>query len=77
MHVWTTHDEYLVVFITVQNLVVIDAVVLIINMFGMKMPIHAKMGFLGGFYPLNGEQSHHDPKRHFLVQKHIIRHIDH
>jgi len=26
---WTTHEEYLVAFITVQNLVAIDAVVLI------------------------------------------------
>jgi len=27
VHVWTTHDEYLVVFITVQNLAGIDAVI--------------------------------------------------
>ena len=30
MHVWTTHQEYLVVFMTVQNLVGISAVISII-----------------------------------------------
>jgi len=30
MHVWTAHDEYLVVFIAVQNFVGIDVVVSII-----------------------------------------------
>jgi len=30
VHAWTTHNEYLMVFINVQNLVEIDAVVLII-----------------------------------------------
>jgi len=30
LELWTTHDEYLVVFITVQNLVGIDVVVVII-----------------------------------------------
>jgi len=33
VHVWTTHDEHLVVLSAVQNLVGIDAVVLIICMF--------------------------------------------
>jgi len=32
-HVWTTHEEHLVVFITVQNLFVVDAVVSIICKF--------------------------------------------
>ena len=59
--VWTTHEGHLVVFITVQNLVGIDAVVFDIMRvltfweFGLKVPIHApKMGFFGGFNPLNG-----------------------
>jgi len=30
VHVWTTHDEYLVVFITVQYLIGIDAVVSVV-----------------------------------------------
>jgi len=50
--VGTTHEGHLVVFITVQNLVGIDAVVLILCTFfefGLKTPIHAsKLGFLGG-----------------------------
>jgi len=49
-HVWTSHEEYLVVFISVQNFVEIDAVVqmLIFNEFGLKTPIHApKMEVLG------------------------------
>ena len=52
--VGTTHEEHLVVFITVQNLVGIDAVVLIkctlfrFREFGLKTLIHAsKLGFLG------------------------------
>jgi len=52
--------------------------VLIFNVFGLRMPIHAPNGwcFLG-FYPRNGEQSHRYPKRHLLAQKHVIRRIDH
>jgi len=51
--VGTIHEGHLVVFITVQNLVGIDAVVLIIctwlREFGLKTPIHApKLGFLKG-----------------------------
>jgi len=53
--VWTTREEYLVVFIAVQNLVGIGVVLLKIIMrvsilcqFGLKMPIHAPFGeFLG------------------------------
>jgi len=33
MRVWTTHEGHLVVFITVQNLVGIDAVISIISQF--------------------------------------------
>ena len=47
--VWTTHEEYLVVFITVQNMVVIGAVisivctmhVLIFCVLSLKIPIRA------------------------------------
>ena len=54
--VGTTHEEYLVVFVTVQNLVVIGAVnfdstqILIFCTLSLKMPIHApkNRGF-GGF----------------------------
>ena len=72
--VLTTHEGCLVVFIAVQNLVGIDAVVLIICMFflfhefGLKTPIHApKMGFFGGFDPLNGGLSHRDPQKALMV----------
>jgi len=54
VHVWTTQEGHLVVFVTVQNLVGIDAVVLTIWQvltickLGLKMPIHApKLTFLG------------------------------
>jgi len=44
-HTWTTYWEYLVVSTTMQNLVIINAVVLmsvlIIGTFGWKTPIHA------------------------------------
>jgi len=56
--VGTTHEGHLVVFTTVQNLVGIDAVVLIIctffyivRQFGLKTLIHApKLGVLRGFW---------------------------
>ena len=57
--VGNTHEGHLVVFITVQNLVGINAVVLIIctffefRVFGLKTPIHAQIGV---FDPLNGVQ---------------------
>jgi len=64
----TAHEGHLVVFIAVQNLVAIDAVVLTICMFfdfmsGLKMPIHAaKMGFLGGLTHYMGAISSQPPK---------------
>jgi len=67
--VWTTHEGHLVVFIVVQNLVWIDAVVLIICMFyrfhefGLKTPIHAPKIVFFRFYPLNGEQCQQNPKK--------------
>jgi len=52
--VWTTHEGNLVVFITVQNLVGIDAAVLIICMFfdftslaGERLFTPPKLGFWG------------------------------
>ena len=48
----TTHEEYLVVFVAVQNLVVIGAVISIVCALRLKMPIHApKIGVFVGFYP--------------------------
>ena len=36
--------------------------------FGLKTPIHApKMGFFGGFDPLNGGLSHRDPQKALMV----------
>jgi len=86
--VWTTHEGHLVVFIAVQNmqnLVGIDAVVLIMYMlllcyvfqlhqFGWKTPIHApKIGILeGGFDPLNGEAYQRNPqKAHPWERRHM------
>jgi len=50
--IWTTHEGHLAVFITVQNLVGIDAVVLIIWMFfdftslaGKRLFTSPKLGF--------------------------------
>jgi len=55
VHIWTTHEEYSVVSIIVQNLVMIDAVVSIIGTFGTfgwKKPIHAQqLGFWGYLTP--------------------------
>ena len=74
MCVRTTHEWHLVVFIAVQNLVGIEAVLLIICMFfpfhefGLKTPIHApKMGVFGGFDPLNVGLSHRDPQKALMV----------
>jgi len=54
VRVWTTHEWHLVVFIAVQNLVGIDAVVLIICMFfdfgslaGKRLFTPPKLGFWG------------------------------
>jgi len=51
----------------------------IFNKFGLKMPIHDPNGvfFLGGgILPVNGSSHIATPKRHFLVQKHVIRRRD-
>jgi len=51
--IWTTHEEHLVVFITVQNFAGIDAVVFIICMFFNFTSLAGKrlLGFLGDLTP--------------------------
>ena len=70
--VGTTHEEYLVVFVTVQNLVVnrnrcsnFDSMqILIFCTLSLKMPIRApKIGGFGSFYPQNWEQCERDPQK--------------
>jgi len=70
--IWTTHEEHLVVFIIVQNLVGIDAVVFIICMFFDFTSLVAKclftppkLGFLG-IWPLNGEAYERNPQKAHL-----------
>jgi len=66
------------VFITVQNLVGIDAVVLIICTFfrfcefGLKTPIHAPKLFFFGFDPINEEQCEKIRKRHILARVRVV-----
>jgi len=73
-----THKGPLVVFIVVQNLVGIDAVVLIICMFFIShiwlenAYLRPKIGVFGGFDRLNEEHYQRDPKRHILGQKDVI-----
>jgi len=68
--VQTTHEGYLVVFIAVQNLVGIGAVVLIICTFfdfaslaWKRLFTPPKIWVLGEFCPLNGEQCQRNPKK--------------
>jgi len=86
VHVWTTHDEYSVVFITVHNLVRIDAVVSITcecwysTRLACKCLFTLPMEVFEGIIPHKGaqeEQSHCDPQKHLVVLKHVIRRIDH
>ena len=67
--VGTTHEEYLVVFVTVKKFGCnrrsnFDSMqILIFCALSLKMPIHApKIGGLG-FYPQNGEQYERDPHK--------------
>ena len=61
-YIWTTHHGYLVVFITVQNLVAIDAVILKIYKFEFFTRLleiaysRPKIGAFGELDPLNGQQ---------------------
>ena len=63
MRLGTTQEEYLVIFVTVQNMVVIGAVIsivpgmqiLIFCALSLKMPIHApKIGVMWDFTPKIG-----------------------
>ena len=71
------HEGHFVVFIAVQNLVGIDAVVLIICMFlfrefGLKTPVHApKIGGFGGFCYM-GSSINETPRRHILAQVRVV-----
>ena len=76
--VGTTHKGHLVVFSTVQNLVGIDAVVLIIWTFfdffefGLKMSIHAqKLGYLGVWPPKWGAMWT-NPQKHILARVCVV-----
>jgi len=79
LRVWTTHEEYLVVFITLQNLVRIGAVVLIIayasfNILRVRLEnacSRPQNRFLG-LDPLNGQQCQRDPKRHTLLSVRVV-----
>ena len=72
MRVGTTHEEYLVVFVTVQNMQI-----LVFCTLSLKMPIYApKIGIFGDFIPKMGSSVKETPKRHILGQKHIIWRID-
>jgi len=71
-------EEYLAVFIVVQNLVGIDAVASIVYKFlhfcefGWKMPIHVRFLIFfwgGGFNPMRGRHISETPKGTFLRGK--------
>ena len=65
----TANEGHLVVITDVQNLVGIDAVILIICMFFDFTSLASKClstppsGLFGGFYPLIGEQCQRNPKK--------------
>ena len=67
--IWTTHEEHLVVFITVQNLVGINAVVTIICMFFDFTRLAGERLFtpqncvFGGFDPLDGKTYQRNPQK--------------
>jgi len=72
--VWTTHEGHLVVFVTVQNLDVIDAVVLIICMFFDFTSLAWKRLFtppkleFWGILLSKWEQCRRNPKKHILAR---------
>ena len=41
----------------------------------VRLYIFAQMKVFGGFYPINGQQSHCGPHKHLFVQKNVIRSI--
>jgi len=70
-HIWTTHEEYLSVFIITQYLVAIDAVVLkvlICGAFGLKTPIHSpKIGVFDDLTHQMGSNINQTVKRGILA----------
>jgi len=75
----TTHDELLMVSIVVQNLVEIDAVVLITWNFQYfarlawkRLFTPQKLGFLGYFTPKMRSNVNKTPKRHILAQVRVV-----
>ena len=74
----TNHEGHLVVFIAVQNLAGIDAVVLIIACFLIlrvlleNAYIRPQNWVFWGFYPLNGEQCQRKPKRQILARVRVV-----
>ena len=78
-NIWTIHEEYLVISITVQNLVMIDAVVSIIWAFqylvhlaGKHLFMPPKLGLLGYLSPKMGCNINESQKRHTLAWVRII-----
>jgi len=73
MRIWTTHKEYLAVFIAVQNLVEIHQVVLVICKFSHFTILDwkclctpPKMGVLGNLAPKMGSHINESQTRHIL-----------
>ena len=80
-HIWTTHKEYLLVFIVVHNLVGIDAVISILWKFISHVWLknaysRPKVGF-GGYDPLNAVQYQQNPQKthHWVKRRHITQTI--
>jgi len=73
MRVWTTHKEYLVVFVIVQNLVGIGVVVLITCNYAWKCLFMPPKYFWGIWPPKWGAVWTRLPKgTHFLARQHIV-----
>jgi len=76
-HIWTTHSEYLWVSSTLQNLVMIDAVVFqyLTRLAGKCLFTPPKIGGFGQFNPLNGLQYQPKPKNAYPCVS--SRHMSH
>ena len=80
--VGTTYERHLVVFITVQNLVGIDAVVFTICTFfdfaslAWKCTFTPQICFFGGFDHLNGVQCEKIPKKAHRLSHHAWKSVD-
>ena len=77
-HIWTTHEGYLVVFITVQNLIAIDAVVSKIWKFDFfarlawRRLFASQKLFFWNLTSLNGQQYQQNPKRQTLAWVRVV-----